>query len=172
VENLSYYQPNLELLRRKVYNCEKIIDEEHDSSFKQQEGWRYHARDLAVIRAKNLAIPIILGSATPSLESVQNVQKGKFTELTLTARAGNALQVKQQIIDLKTQRVTAGLSEQLLAKMKSHLAKGNQVMLFLNRRGFAPVLLCHECGWISGERDQRFYSTPSKQSQSIERLHR
>ena len=125
-----------------------IIDEEHDSSFKQQEGWRYHARDLAVIRAKNLAIPIILGSATPSLESVQNVQKGKFTELTLTTRAGNALQVKQQIIDLKTQRVTAGLSEQLLAKMKSHLAKGNQVMLFLNRRGFAPVLLCHECGWI------------------------
>ena len=125
-----------------------IIDEEHDSSFKQQEGWRYHARDLAVIRAKNLAIPIILGSATPSLESVQNVQKGKFTELTLTTRAGNARQVKQQIIDLKTQRVTAGLSEQLLAKMKSHLAKGNQVMLFLNRRGFAPVLLCHECGWI------------------------
>ena len=125
-----------------------IIDEEHDSSFKQQEGWRYHARDLAVIRAKNLAIPIILGSATPSLESVQNVQKGKFTELTLTTRAGNALPVKQQIIDLKTQRVTAGLSEQLLAKMKSYLAKGNQVMLFLNRRGFAPVLLCHECGWI------------------------
>lgn len=125
-----------------------IIDEEHDSSFKQQEGWRYHARDLAVIRAKNLAIPIILGSATPSLESVQNVQKGKFTELTLTARAGNAEPVKQQIIDLKTQRVTAGLSEQLFAKMKLHLDKGNQVMLFLNRRGFAPVLLCHECGWI------------------------
>lgn len=125
-----------------------IIDEEHDSSFKQQEGLRYHARDLAVIRAKNLAIPIILGSATPSLESVQNVQKGKFTELTLTTRAGNAEPVKQQIIDLKTQRVTAGLSEQLLAKMKSHLDKGNQVMLFLNRRGFAPVLLCHECGWI------------------------
>jgi len=125
-----------------------IIDEEHDSSFKQQEGWRYHARDLAVIRAKNLAIPIILGSATPSLESVQNVQKGKFTELTLTTRAGNTEPVKQQIIDLKTQRVTVGLSEQLLAKMKSHLDKGNQVMLFLNRRGFAPVLLCHECGWI------------------------
>lgn len=125
-----------------------IIDEEHDGSFKQQDGWRYHARDLAVIRAKNLNIPIILGSATPSLESVQNVQKGKFTELMLTARAGNAQQVSQQIIDLKTQRVTAGLSEQLLAKMKTHLAKGNQVMLFLNRRGYAPVLLCHECGWV------------------------
>lgn len=125
-----------------------IIDEEHDASFKQQDGWRYHARDLAVIRAKNLNIPIILGSATPSLESVQNVQKGKFTELTLTARAGNAQQAKQQIIDLKMQRVTAGLSEQLLAKMRTHLEKGNQVMLFLNRRGFAPVLLCHECGWV------------------------
>lgn len=125
-----------------------IIDEEHDSSFKQQEGWRYHARDLAVWRAKNLNIPIILGSATPSLESVQNVQQGKFVELQLTARAGNAQLAQQQVIDLKTQRVQAGLSELLLFKMKAHLEKGNQVMLFLNRRGFAPVLLCHECGWI------------------------
>lgn len=125
-----------------------IIDEEHDSSFKQQEGWRYHARDLAILRAKNLDIPIILGSATPSLESVQNVQKGKFIELVLTARAGNALQAKQSVIDLKTQRITSGLSERLLVMMKRHLEQGNQVMLFLNRRGFAPVLLCHECGWI------------------------
>ncbi|WGE66385.1 primosomal protein N' [Actinobacillus equuli subsp. equuli] len=125
-----------------------IIDEEHDSSFKQQDGWRYHARDLAILRAKNLHIPIILGSATPSLESVQNAQNGKFIELSLTARAGNAQQAKQQLIDLKTQRITAGLSDRLLAMMKQHLEQGNQVMLFLNRRGFAPVLLCHECGWI------------------------
>ncbi|AFU18376.1 primosomal protein N' [Actinobacillus suis] len=125
-----------------------IIDEEHDSSFKQQDGWRYHARDLAILRAKNLHIPIILGSATPSLESVQNVQNGKFIELSLTARAGNAQQAKQQLIDLKTQRITAGLSDRLLAMMKRHLEQGNQVMLFLNRRGFAPVLLCHECGWM------------------------
>ncbi|WGE54007.1 primosomal protein N' [Actinobacillus equuli subsp. haemolyticus] len=125
-----------------------IIDEEHDSSFKQQDGWRYHARDLAILRAKNLHIPIILGSATPSLESVQNAQNGKFIELSLTARAGNAQQSKQQLIDLKTQRITAGLSDRLLAMMKQHLEQGNQVMLFLNRRGFAPVLLCHECGWI------------------------
>lgn len=125
-----------------------IIDEEHDSSFKQQEGWRYHARDLAVLRAKNANIPIILGSATPSLESVQNAQSGKFIELQLSQRAGGASNVKQQVIDLKTQRIYSGLSEQLLAKMQSHLEKGNQVILFLNRRGFAPVLLCHECGWI------------------------
>ncbi|AHG76082.1 Primosomal protein N' [Mannheimia varigena USDA-ARS-USMARC-1296] len=125
-----------------------ILDEEHDSSFKQQEGWRYHARDLAVLRAKNADIPIILGSATPSLESLQNVQNGKFVELALTARAGNAQLAHQQIIDLKTQRIISGLSERLLSMMKKHLGQGSQVMLFLNRRGFAPVLLCHECGWI------------------------
>lgn len=125
-----------------------ILDEEHDSSFKQQEGWRYHARDLAVLRAKNADIPIILGSATPSLESLQNVQNGKFVELALTARAGNAQLAHQQIIDLKTQRITSGLSERLLSMMKKHLGQGSQVILFLNRRGFAPVLLCHECGWI------------------------
>ena len=126
-----------------------IIDEEHDGSFKQQDGWRYHARDLAIMRAKGNNIPIILGSATPSLESLQNVANGKFVELTLNARAGNAKFARQQVIDLKKQRVYAGLSEKLLAMMKHHLEKGNQVMLFLNRRGFAPVLLCHECGWIS-----------------------
>ncbi|QLB41154.1 primosomal protein N' [Mannheimia pernigra] len=125
-----------------------ILDEEHDSSFKQQDGWRYHARDLAIVRAKNVNIPIVLGSATPSLESLQNVQSGKFIELELTARAGNAQSANQYIIDLKTQRITSGLSERLLSMMKRHLEQGNQVMLFLNRRGFAPVLLCHECGWI------------------------
>ena len=125
-----------------------IIDEEHDSSFKQQEGWRYHARDLAILRAKNLQIPIILGSATPSLESIQNAKSGKYVELTLSARAGGSQNVKHQVIDLKTQRVNAGLSDSLLTMMQKHLSQGNQVMLFLNRRGFAPVLLCHECGWI------------------------
>ncbi|MDP8175183.1 primosomal protein N' [Phocoenobacter skyensis] len=125
-----------------------IIDEEHDSSFKQQDGWRYNARDLAVLRAKNNDIPIILGSATPSLESVQNVQNGKFTELVLKNRAGDAQLAQQFVIDLKTQQIHSGLSQQLLSMMKTHLEQGNQVMLFLNRRGFAPVLLCHECGWI------------------------
>lgn len=125
-----------------------IIDEEHDPSFKQQEGWRYHARDLAIVRAKNGNLPIILGSATPSFESLHNAKIGKLCELQLNARAGKAQFSTQQVIDLKTQRITAGLSERLLTLMKSHLEKGNQVMLFLNRRGFAPVLLCHECGWI------------------------
>lgn len=125
-----------------------IIDEEHDGSFKQQEGWRYHARDLAVLRAKNQHIPIVLGTATPSLESLYNAKNGKFIELQLSQRAGISQFSRQTMIDLKTQRIDSGLSEQLLAMMKSHLEKGNQVMLFLNRRGFAPVLLCHECGWM------------------------
>ncbi|MFW9277756.1 DEAD/DEAH box helicase, partial [Glaesserella parasuis] len=92
-----------------------IIDEEHDGSFKQQDGWRYHARDLAVLRAKNNNIPIILGSATPSFESLQNMQNGKFIELQLNARAGNAQFSKQTLIDLKKQRIYSGLSEKLLA---------------------------------------------------------
>ncbi len=125
-----------------------IIDEEHDSSFKQQDGWRYHARDLAVLRAKQRQIPIILGSATPSFESLHNAQSGKFSELHLQNRAGNAQFSTQSMIDLRSQRIYSGLSERLLVLMKQHLEKGNQVMLFLNRRGFAPVLLCHECGWI------------------------
>ncbi|MDG6895537.1 primosomal protein N' [Volucribacter amazonae] len=125
-----------------------IIDEEHDSSFKQQEGWRYHARDLAVLYAKFCDIPIVMGSATPSLESLNNVQNGKYKAIQLTQRAGQSTAVQQQIIDLKKQAVQQGLSHQLLARMQDHLQKGNQVLLFLNRRGFAPVLLCHECGWI------------------------
>lgn len=125
-----------------------IIDEEHDGSFKQQDGWRYHARDLAVLRAKKCQIPIVLGSATPSFESLENARSGKFVELSLNARAGSATLPNRHVIDLKTQRIENGLSERLLKMMQTHLEKGNQVLLFLNRRGFAPVLLCHECGWI------------------------
>lgn len=126
-----------------------ILDEEHDMSFKQQEGCRYHSRDLAVVYAKQLNIPILLGSATPSLESLQNVKLGKYRHILLSERAGGASQVKAQLIDLKKQNVINGLSISLLKKMDEHLQKGNQVLLFLNRRGFAPVLLCHECGWIA-----------------------
>ena len=125
-----------------------ILDEEHDSSFKQQDGWRYHARDLGIVLAQKLNIPILLGSATPSLESVNNVQNGKYRHLVLSKRAGNATALRQFVIDLKYQRIQNGLSEPLLKRMQEHLEKGNQVLLFLNRRGFAPVLLCHECGWI------------------------
>ena len=125
-----------------------ILDEEHDGSFKQQDGWRYHARDLGIVLAQKLNIPILLGSATPSLESVNNVQNGKYRHLVLSKRAGNATAHSSIVIDLKHQRIQNGLSEPLLQRMQEHLEKGNQVLLFLNRRGFAPVLLCHECGWI------------------------
>ena len=125
-----------------------ILDEEHDGSFKQQDGWRYHARDLGIVLAQKLNIPILLGSATPSLESLNNVQNGKYHHLVLSKRAGNATALRQFVIDLKHQRIQNGLSEPLLQRMQEHLEKGNQVLLFLNRRGFAPVLLCHECGWI------------------------
>ena len=125
-----------------------ILDEEHDGSFKQQDGWRYHARDLGIVLAQKLNIPILLGSATPSLESVNNVKNGKYHHLVLSKRAGNSTALRQFVIDLKHQRIQNGLSEPLLQRMQEHLEKGNQVLLFLNRRGFAPVLLCHECGWI------------------------
>ncbi|ARU65132.1 primosomal protein N' [Histophilus somni] len=125
-----------------------IVDEEHDLSFKQQDNWRYHARDLAVVYAKQLDIPIVLGSATPSLESINNVRQGKYRHITLKKRARNTTALRHSVIDLKRQIVHNGLSETLLTMMKNHLKKGNQVLLFLNRRGFAPVLLCHECGWI------------------------
>ncbi|MGL4455536.1 MAG: primosomal protein N' [Plesiomonas sp.] len=126
-----------------------VIDEEHDSSYKQQEGWRYHARDLAVMRGYEEQIPVVLGSATPALESLHNCQQGKYHHLHLTVRAGNAKPPKQYVLDMKGQPVQAGLSAELLVRMRQHLQQGNQVMLFLNRRGFSPALLCHECGWVA-----------------------
>ena len=126
-----------------------IIDEEHDASFKQQDGWRYHARDLAVVYAKQLNIPVLMGSATPSLESLNNVQQGKYQRLCLSEKANQSTALQQHVIDLKHQSMRSGLSDTLLKRMQAHLEKGNQVLLFLNRRGFAPVLLCHECGWMA-----------------------
>lgn len=126
-----------------------VIDEEHDASFKQQEGWRYHARDLAVVYAKQLNIPIVLGSATPSLESLHNAKLGKYQQIHLTQKAENSTALRQMVIDLKHQQIQNGLSNVLLSKIQQHLNQGNQVLLFLNRRGFAPVLFCHECGWIA-----------------------
>ncbi|MBE8597193.1 primosomal protein N' [Xenorhabdus sp. BG5] len=126
-----------------------IIDEEHDSSYKQQEGWRYHARDLAVFRAKKEGIPIIMGSATPALETLYNVQQGKYRQLTLTQRAGHAQVATQHLLDLKGLPLTVGLSQPLINRMGEHLKADNQVILFLNRRGYSPALLCHECGWIA-----------------------
>ncbi|ACS87547.1 primosomal protein N' [Musicola paradisiaca] len=126
-----------------------VIDEEHDGSYKQQEGWRYHARDLAVFRARQENIPVIMGSATPALETLYNAQNGKYQLLRLSKRAGNASLARQHILDLKGLPLTAGLSQPLIGRIRHHLTAGNQVILFLNRRGFAPVVMCHECGWIA-----------------------
>jgi primosomal protein N' (replication factor Y) (superfamily II helicase) len=125
-----------------------ILDEEHDSSFKQQEGVGYHARDLAVMRGHLESIPVILGSATPSLETLQNAIAGRYHHLTLGERAGAAKKVRQGIIDIRNQPLRAGMSQPLLNEMRLHLEAGNQVLLFLNRRGFSPALLCHECGHL------------------------
>ena len=126
-----------------------LIDEEHDASFKQQEGFRYHARDLAVMRARQESCPILLGSATPSLETLHNGLSGKYQILRLNQRAGGASVARQEVLDIKEVPLQAGISPQLLQLMESHLRDGNQVMLFLNRRGFAQSLLCHHCGWIA-----------------------
>ncbi|PIJ49908.1 primosomal protein N' [Erwinia sp. OLTSP20] len=143
-----------------------IIDEEHDSSYKQQEGWRYHARDLAVMRAREENIPVIMGSATPALETLQNVHSGKYRQLTLSKRAGNARLATQQLIDLKGVKLQGGLSPQLTGKMTQHLQAGNQVLLFLNRRGYSPALMCHECGWIAEcQRCDHYYTLHHHQRQ-------
>ncbi|WP_028762518.1 primosomal protein N' [Shewanella colwelliana] len=125
-----------------------ILDEEHDSSFKQQEGVGYHARDLAVMRGHLEKIPVLLGSATPSLETLQNALSGRYHHLSLGQRAGAAEKVRQGIVDIRNQPLKNGLSHALLNEMRIHLDAGNQVLLFLNRRGFSPALLCHECGHL------------------------
>ncbi|KAF3978090.1 MAG: primosomal protein N' [Methylococcales symbiont of Iophon sp. n. MRB-2018] len=126
-----------------------ILDEEHDSSFKQQQGFRFSARDLAIVRAKLLNIPIILGSATPSLESLHNVNKKRFQLLQLPERAGIAIEPEFLLFDIRNKILQAGLSEPLLTLIKKTLDKKEQVLLFLNRRGFAPVQICHSCSWVA-----------------------
>jgi len=126
-----------------------VLDEEHDSSFKQQEGFRFSARDLAIVRGKLLNIPVILGTATPSLESLYNVEKKRFQFLHLSERAGIAIKPKFLLFDIRNKKLQEGLSEPLITLIKKTLAKNEQVLLFLNRRGFAPVLICHTCSWIA-----------------------
>ena len=126
-----------------------IIDECHDASFKQWDGFKYHARDTAIRRAQLENIPIMLGSATPSLETLLNVEQGRYQRFSLHNRAGNAIMPHYHLVDLKKQNLIQGFTPSVLQRMREHLSKGNQVLVFLNRRGFAPVLLCHECGHIS-----------------------
>jgi len=126
-----------------------IIDEEHDASYKQQDTFRYSARDLAIWRAHHNALPIVLGSATPSLESLSNVQRERYQLLTLDQRAGEAIPPTLHLLDMRSQPIEVGLSDRLLQVMRQHLDKDQQVLLFLNRRGFSPTLMCHDCGWIA-----------------------
>jgi primosomal protein N' (replication factor Y) len=122
-----------------------IVDEEHDTSYKQQQGFRYSARDLAVVRARSLGVPVVLASATPSLESLRNGLDGRYRLLSMPTRVGSAGTPTYRVIDLNKHATREGLSTPLLAAMDAHLERGNQVLLFLNRRGFAPVLFCSEC---------------------------
>lgn len=124
-----------------------ILDEEHDLSFKQQEGFRYHARDVALYRGHLEQCPVVLGSATPSIDSYALVQHGKMSVLELNKRAGSALMPKIHILDLKIAKKQHGISETLLDEIKKRLEKKEQVLVFLNRRGYAPVLICESCAW-------------------------
>lgn len=126
-----------------------IIDEEHDASFKQQDGFRYSARDLATVRAQQLDIPLILGSATPSLETLHNAMQGRYQYLELTARAGKAKPPDIQLLDIRGEKLHEGFAQASMDAMAETLAKGNQVLVFLNRRGYAPTLECHDCGWLA-----------------------
>jgi primosomal protein N' (replication factor Y) len=127
-----------------------VIDEEHDPSYKQQEGLRYSARDLAVWRAHQLGIPIVLGSATPSLESWHHARSGRYTRLDLRERAvQDAVLPRVRLIDMERDRGRDGLTAEMVAALRLRLERGEQSLLFLNRRGYAPVISCDACGWIS-----------------------
>ncbi len=124
-----------------------IIDEEHDRSYKQQDGFKYSARDLSVYRAHILKIPIILGSATPSLESLHNAKTEKYKKLSINSRAGNAQPPTFELIDQKNQKLQSGLTNAALKSLEHTIQREEQALIFVNRRGYAPALLCHSCGW-------------------------
>ncbi len=126
-----------------------IIDEEHDSSFKQQDRLRYSARDSAIKRAQLENIPIILGSATPSLESIHNAQQGRFQQLFLDKRANNANLPTVQLVDIRNQKLIEGFTQSTLKAIKIQLEDQQHVLVLINRRGFAPIFLCHHCGWVA-----------------------
>jgi primosomal protein N' (replication factor Y) (superfamily II helicase) len=132
--------PNLKLI---------VVDEEHDASYKQQEGFHYSARDLAVMRARGAAVPIVLGSATPSLETLDNALQGRYEKHLLPHRPGTAGAPRMTLIDLRSHGGEQGISTPALQAMQAHLNSGGQVIVFLNRRGYAPSLFCNSCGWIA-----------------------
>ncbi|HVX05291.1 MAG TPA: primosomal protein N', partial [Rhodanobacteraceae bacterium] len=124
-----------------------IVDEEHDTSYKQQEGFRYHARDFALMRAQSLGVPIVLGSATPSLETLANVEAARYTRVRLRQRVHARPPSPVHVLDLRGLNLAHGLSPALLDALDAALVRGEQALVFKNRRGYAPVLLCHACGW-------------------------
>lgn len=124
-----------------------VVDEEHDPSFKQQEGFRYSGRDLAVVRAAREDVPVVLGTATPSLESLHNARQGRYRHLRLPRRAGEAQLPEITLLDMRGRAASGGLSETLLRELDTVTGRGEQALLFLNRRGFAPAVLCPSCGW-------------------------
>ncbi|WP_423824223.1 primosomal protein N' [Salinisphaera sp. SPP-AMP-43] len=126
-----------------------VVDEEHDGSYKQGDGLRYHARDVALKRAQATACPILLGSATPALETLHNARAGRFAYQRLARRATGAALPQIKLIDIRSRPLDGGLSDPLISRIRPHLEAGNQVMIFINRRGFAPALACHDCGWIA-----------------------
>ncbi|MDP1898247.1 MAG: primosomal protein N' [Sulfurimicrobium sp.] len=127
-----------------------IEDEEHDSSFKQQDGLRYSARDMAAARAKQRNIPILLGSATPALESYHNALSGRYRLLRLTKRAVEEAQLPTiRCVDMRSEKPDDGLSATLLRALAKNLEHGRQSLVFINRRGYAPVLMCNQCGWLA-----------------------
>ena len=131
-----------------------IIDEEHDASFKQHEsGFRYSARDLAILRAQRAQVPVVLGSATPSLETLQNVVAGKFRRLSLPRRTGQAVPPRAALLDVREHAVRQGICTPAVEAMQRHLADGSQVLVYINRRGYSPTLACTACGWIAPCRD-------------------
>ncbi len=126
-----------------------IVDEEHDGSYKQQDGFRYSARDLAVLRAQRLGIAAVLGSATPSLESLHNVAEGRYRRVVLTRRISDQTPPRINVIDVRHRPLDHELAAPTIEAVERHLAAGGQALLFLNRRGYAPVLLCRDCGWVA-----------------------
>ncbi|MCL7744633.1 primosomal protein N' [Guyparkeria hydrothermalis] len=127
-----------------------VVDEEHDAALKQQEGFLYHARDVLVWRARQLDVPILLGSATPSLETLRHAWDGRYHHLHLTERATGAPMPNIHCLDIRAQPMEGGLSPALMRAIERHLLAGGQVMLYLNRRGYASSLVCHACGWVAG----------------------
>ncbi|MGH8197759.1 MAG: primosomal protein N' [Steroidobacteraceae bacterium] len=126
-----------------------VVDEEHDPSYKQQDGFRYSGRDLAVLRASRAGVPVVLGSATPSLESLANANAGRYTKLSLPERTGRAGKPRVMVVDLRVNPARDGLSPPATAAIERHLGADGQVLVFLNRRGYAPTMFCSGCGWIA-----------------------